>query len=65
MCPDYYSLRAKLEAIYRRAEVTYSGPAGDVELDTMALKEIRLKMSAHIKSCQVCQENIRMAKGES
>ena len=61
MCPEYYKLRAKLEAIYRRAEVVYTGPVGKMAL----LKEIRFKLSAHIKSCPVCQENMDLARNQA
>lgn len=40
-----------------------SGGEGGMALDVMAIREVRLKVSAHIKNCAVCQENIRWAKG--
>lgn len=56
MCPDYYILRQKLEEICQR-------PAK--ELDTMALAKIKADMSAHIKSCPVCQENMDWARNQA
>jgi len=56
MCREYYALRKKLEEISRR-------PAE--EMDGAAIEEIKLKMSSHIRSCAVCQENMKWVKGES
>ena len=59
MCRDYYQLRQKLEEIYKRAVIE------SAEMDVMALKELRLKMSAHIRNCETCQGTMRWVKGEA
>ena len=54
MCREYYALRAKLAALMQRQRE---------DGDDMAITEIRLKMDAHVRHCQVCQENMRWVEG--
>jgi predicted anti-sigma-YlaC factor YlaD len=44
MCPAYYALLGKLDAIYERAE-----------LDVMELRRLRREIDAHLKECKACK----------